>query len=709
MIRYTATFFRLVSQAVTLLLGVLCFGYPLYSQAGPAWEATQTRAQPTHGAKFKSYLAPGETVDIQVALKLRNRAQLDELVKKLVKNGGSASEHWLSHAQVQNDYAPTVASAQAVADYLTKAGFTNVRIGPNRLFVSATGTARAVRKAFHTELAYFSHNGHQGIANVADVQVPAFLGGTVLSVLGLQTVHPMHTMARPATKVQLTGSVHGLNPTLFPIAYDAAGLPPASTISVGIITEGSMTQTISDLHQFESVHGLPTINPTVVNVGGSSTDTTGTAEWDVDSQDIQAMAGGQVAQMVFYTARTLGDSNITKAIDKAYSSDTTSVINISLGVCESYAQADGSMAADDQIFQMAIAQGQTFAVASGDSGSEECGSPTGTAVGASYPASSPYVIAVGGTTLYTDSSGDYGGETAWSDGGGSPSLIEPQPSWQIGVVPGSYRGVPDIAFDANPNSGTIVIVNGKSSQWGGTSLAAPLFVGAWARIQTANNAKLGFPATWIYSHGAQGTVAFHDITSGSNGGYSATTGWDYTTGFGSFDVAATAQLTESSVTVSVSPSMIVPGDSVTLTATVSGNSPTGTVQFQVNGVDFGSPVQVVNGVATLTTTQLTTTGSLSITAVYSGDSNDAGSTTLAAVTETVTPTHTGDINGDGVVNAADVMLAQQFALGLKTPTSDELARGDVAPLVNGVPAPDGKINGADVLVIEEKALGLLNF
>ncbi|MEJ2646660.1 MAG: protease pro-enzyme activation domain-containing protein [Gammaproteobacteria bacterium] len=708
MTRYTAMS-RLVLQIVLLLLGAVCLGYPPHSQAGAAWVPTHTRAHPTRGAKLQSDLAPSATVDIQVALKLRNRTGLDDLVNKLVRAGGHRSGHWLSHAQVQSNYAPTAASAQTVADYLKRATFTNVRIGPNRLFVSATGTAAAVRKAFHTRLAYFSEDGHVGIANVNDVQVPASLGGTVLAVLGLQTMHLMHTMARPAPKVQLTGSKHGLNPTLFPIAYDAAGLPAASAVSVGIITEGDMTQTISDLHQFESVHGLPTINPTVVNVKGSSTDTSNTAEWDIDSQDIQAMAGGQVAQMVFYTARSLSDSNIASAINEAYSSNTTSVVNISLGICESYAQADGSMAADDQVFQMAVAQGQTFAAASGDSGSKECGNPTGTAAGASYPASSPYVIAVGGTTLYTDSGGNYGGETAWSGGGGSPSLIEPQPSWQNGVVPGGYRGVPDIAFDADPYSGAIVIVNGKSQQYGGTSLAAPLFVGAWARIQTANNAKLGFPATWMYSRGAQGTSAFRDVTSGSNGDYSATTGWDYTTGFGSFDIAATAQLTVSTVNVSVSPSMIVPGDSVTLTATVSGNSPTGTVQFQVNGVDFGSPVQVVNGVATLTTTQLTSTGRLSITAVYSGDLDNAGGTSSASATLTVTPTHTGDINGDGTVNAADVMLAQQFSLGLKTPTADQLARGDVAPLINGAPAPDGKIDGGDVLVIEQKALGLLNF
>ncbi|WP_189799687.1 Ig-like domain-containing protein, partial [Sulfuricella sp. T08] len=189
----------------------------------------------------------------------------------------------------------------------------------------------------------------------------------------------------------------------------------------------------------------------------------------------------------------------------------------------------------------------------------------------------------------------------------------------------------------------IIVVNGQLQQYGGTSLASPLFVGSWARIQSANHARLGFPASWIYSRGAQNTPAFHDVTSGSNGGYGATTGWDYTTGFGSFDVAATALLTQSAVIISASPATVFQGESITFTATVTGNSPTGTVQFQVNGANFGSPVQLINGVATLTTTLLTVVGSDSITAIYSGDANNAGSTTMTAFNETVAALPDNDI------------------------------------------------------------------
>jgi subtilase family serine protease len=251
---------------------------------------------------------------------------------------------------------------------------------------------------------------------------------------------------------------------------------------------------------------------------------------------------------------------------------------------------------------------------------------------------------VGGTTLYTDANGNYGGEVVWSATGGSPSLIEAKPAWQNGVVMGNFRGVPDVAFDADPNSGAIIVVNGGNQQVGGTSLASPIFVGSWARIQSANNARLGFPATWIYSHGAQNTPAFQDVTSGSNGDYSAAVGWDYTTGFGSFNVAAAAVLTQSSIVVSASPAAVAPGQSVTLTATVSGNAPTGTVQFQINSVNFGVPVTLVNGVATLTTNLLTVAGSDLVTAIYSGDFNNAGGTSASGFIETVmTPATDGDV------------------------------------------------------------------
>ena len=98
------------------------------------------------------------------------------------------------------------------------------------------------------------------------------------------------------------------------------------------------------------------------------------------------------------------------------------------------------------------------------------------------------------------------------------------------------RGVPDISFDASPNSGALVLVNGSQEQIGGTSLAAPLWAGFWTRIQAAHGNTLPFPAQTLYQGAAANPSWFHDVTSG-NQGYAAATGWDYASGYGSVQVA----------------------------------------------------------------------------------------------------------------------------------------------------------------------------
>jgi xanthomonalisin len=161
-------------------------------------------------------------------------------------------------------------------------------------------------------------------------------------------------------------------------------------------------------------------------------------------------------------------------------------------------------------------------------------------------------MAIGGTTLSTTNGNTWAGETVWSctsasscqqsssgGAGGGPSLTENAPSWQTaaGVLGTSTkRGVPDISFDASPNSGALVLVSGSNEQVGGTSLAAPLFAGFYARVQSANNNTLPFPAQTIYQGAAANPSWFHDVTSGSQG-FSAATGWDYASGYGSLQIA----------------------------------------------------------------------------------------------------------------------------------------------------------------------------
>jgi len=479
-------------------------------------------------------LAFSQPMHIVVSLKLRNKAELDAY---LARSGHKP----LTPDQFKAHYSPTEAQAKAVAEYLTKAGFSKVSIAPNRLLVEGYGRADTAQAAFNTTFVHVhTHDGREAYANASDVKVPASLHGSVLEVLGVQNVHIAHTFVQRANLhavyTNASGSAVGHNPTDFNAIYGAGSLAPATSISVGVITEGSMTNVQSDLQQFASSNGLSTINVQVVDNSNGSSDTSGDGEWDLDTQDIVGMTGG-VRQLVLYDAASLQDSDLTTDYNSVVSANAVPVINVSLGECETNAPTS----TDDQIFQQAQAQGQTFSVSSGDSGADECGNG---AITPSYPASSPYVVAVGGTTLYTNNTTSWSDETVWNGTGGSPSTIESIPSWQQGVGQNGssqFRGVPDIAFDADPNTGSNVIVDGATQQIGGTSLASPLFVGSWALILQAKGSNPGFAAPLIYSDAASHySTDFHDVTSGSNNGENAAAGWDYTTGLGSFNVGNAA-------------------------------------------------------------------------------------------------------------------------------------------------------------------------
>jgi subtilase family serine protease len=162
-----------------------------------------------------------------------------------------------------------------------------------------------------------------------------------------------------------------------------------------------------------------------------------------------------------------------------------------------------------------------------------------------YPASSPYVMAAGGTILITNSDGTYNEEIGWYAGGGGASQFELSPYWQSPVNPLSTvgKGVPDVAMDADPNSGVYIWLDGtEQCCYGGTSLSSPLALGAFARFQSAHSNKVGFAGPALYNGAtslpsAASPLGFHDIILGANGLYTTLPGYDLVTGLGSFDVS----------------------------------------------------------------------------------------------------------------------------------------------------------------------------
>jgi kumamolisin len=214
------------------------------------------------------------------------------------------------------------------------------------------------------------------------------------------------------------------------------------------------------------------------------------------------------------------------------------VISISWGGPESSWTAQ-ALKALDAVCQSAAALGITITVAAGDNGSTDGG--TGNNV--DFPASSPHVLACGGTTL-EGSGSTIKSEVVWNEQasgegatGGGVSNVFPLPSWQANAkvpAPSSSaggRGVPDVAGDADPVTGYKVRVDGENMVIGGTSAVAPLWAGLIALSNQQNGTSAGFIQPQIYA--AKAASAFHDIVSGNNGAFSAGPGWDACTGLGS--------------------------------------------------------------------------------------------------------------------------------------------------------------------------------
>ncbi len=293
----------------------------------------------------------------------------------------------------------------------------------------------------------------------------------------------------------------------------------------------------ADLHAFDAAFGLANPSLRVVSQTGSATlpsvdpSGAGTNNWEgeeaLDVEWAHAMAPG--ASIILVEANDASPGNLFAAINWARAQTGVSVISMSWGGNETSTQTQY----DSTLTTPSGHQGVTFVASTGDSSA-----PAG------YPAYSPNVVAVGGTSLAINAVGSYQSETGWSGSGGGISTVESQPSYQTGVVTQSTtrRTAPDVAFDANPSTGVSVYDsynNGTSTPWeilGGTSVAAPCWAGI---IAVADQGRVAAGETTMDSRTntlpllyAAPAADFHDVTTGNNG-YAAGAGYDLVTGRGS--------------------------------------------------------------------------------------------------------------------------------------------------------------------------------
>jgi kumamolisin len=258
----------------------------------------------------------------------------------------------------------------------------------------------------------------------------------------------------------------------------------------------------------------------------------------------------QAKLVVYFSADDFGHGD--RAFDQMVTDHLGSIISESLGACEPDTPS-GHRNVYASIQDRAVAEGMSHFVASGDNGAFTCGqdqSPAG-----SSPSTLPSVTAVGGTTVFESEQGIYFKEMAWgspldeSGSGGGSSQFYAAPDYQRNVTQSSGHGqrqVPDVAADADPATGFHIVFEGHDSQAGGTSAATPLWAGTVALINQHLKKKglreIGFANPALYWMGAnQSTLPsspFHDVTTGNNLGFDASSGWDFATGWGSMDGAA---------------------------------------------------------------------------------------------------------------------------------------------------------------------------
>ncbi|HEX7348890.1 MAG TPA: protease pro-enzyme activation domain-containing protein, partial [Rhodanobacteraceae bacterium] len=345
--------------------------------------ATQMRA----GDSVVGQMALTKTMRVTMSLKLRNEAQLNAFI---------ANPHHpnLTHAEFMAKYGPTQAQVNQVKAFMHHEGFKNLKVSADRMLVSGEAPVSTVQSAFHTNMVNVrTKHGRMAFANSTVARMPNSLKGVVHEVLGLQNVHRFHVM--PTTEAT-GGSATSHNPTEFAAIYGAGSTAPATSINVGIITSGSMTNVLSDFSSFLSQNGLSSIPMNVVKVDGGGTSTSGDGEWDLDSQDIVGVSGG-VKALYLYDTASMSTQDLVDDFSAAESANVVRVVNVSIGGCETGSETNGA-ATGDSVFKAADAEGMTFSISSGDSGADECNNG---GVIPSWPADSEYVVAVGGTELYT--------------------------------------------------------------------------------------------------------------------------------------------------------------------------------------------------------------------------------------------------------------------------------------------------------------------
>ncbi|HWH12159.1 MAG TPA: Ig-like domain repeat protein [Solirubrobacteraceae bacterium] len=589
-----------------------------------------------------SQVASTTGLDLNVGLGVRDSAKLGALIAAASNPASPSYGHYLTNAQYMAQYAPTAAQASAATAWLKAHGLDVTSVSPDNLLIGVHATAAQAERVFDVALKNFRAGGRTFLANDRAPRVPADLDISAVSGLSNFVVYKPATTCTPNP-----GSKCGYDGSDFRSAYDVVGDGTGQTLGFTLWGE-SLPQ--SDYNGYATATGTTALNVggsgddglNFIPIGGTTTESDTDGEVALDTEIAHGVAPG--VHETYWLGHDSGSIMETVLNDAANSS--ISVISNSWGAQAGGCPTDTNM---ESALQHGAATGKTFYFATGDSGASS---------GCSYPATSQYAVAVGGTVLNSITN-----ETAFANGGGC-SNAESRPSWQTGIgsplvwpsTACTGRATPDVSADSG--IGTYLYLDGSPSCCtGGTSLATPIWAAATVIYNKHNAATgrpgVGFDAPLIYQLGNDPTTYphdFHDITSGTNG-FAAVAGWDEATGWGSpnFD-----KLFNNPADITYTgPTSANHGASITLSATLLDHgASTPLVGSKVSFAAAGGSCDANTdggGHASCSVTVNDAPGHYSAIAVFAGDAGyDAISTTVPFTVNgiTTTTTYTGPTSGD---------------------------------------------------------------
>jgi kumamolisin len=523
-----------------LLLAVSSFAAPSQQTSGRVTIPGNV-APALQDATYVNHSDTNAVLTIVVGLKRHNEAEFTDLLDRLYGADSPDYHRWITPTDFLAKFSPSQTDVDAVRQHLESHGLTVNRVSDNRVLVQASGTVAQIEEAFAININVYQFGTETHFSNDRNPSVPSRLKDVVESVAGLTSLETMHHASHfepvPASTVEYTplqiASIYNfpsrLNTFHGKTIYDGTG----ETIAIS----SGFTYLTSDADYFWTYYYQIERTGTLTNICVNGCPSELGYEPTLDVEYAGAQAPG--ANLLVYEAPSTAFADFTLMYSQIANDNSAQIVSNSYAACESNA-GTSVMKTEDVSFAQMAAQGMTVFSGSGDFGAYGCDTKL---LNPSFPATDPNVTAVGGTTLNATSLFKYKSESAWSCSGGGASTYFTKPTWQAGpgVPSNKKRDVPDIAFDADPNTGQSTYYEGAWYSGYGTSFGGPNMAGYWAlALEALKGKRTGNVAPLFYKLGASSsyTTDVHDVTSGSNGcsiasGYKATKNWDYTTGWGS--------------------------------------------------------------------------------------------------------------------------------------------------------------------------------